>query len=56
MAHELGHLELHDLGGIHKDHKFPIRRRDERSSQAVDEEEIEANSFATELLMSACPC
>lgn len=51
IAHELGHLELHEPTGIHVDRKFLVRRRDERSSKAVDHEEIEANSFAAELLM-----
>ena len=55
IAHELGHLELHEPTptGIHVDHRFLVRRRDERSSQAVDREEIEANGFAAELLMPA---
>ena len=53
IAHELAHLELHERSGIHVDHKFPIHVRDELSSQAVDLEEIEANSFAAELLMPA---
>ncbi len=53
IAHELGHLRLHECSGIHVDRKFPIRLRDERSSQAVDYEEIEANGFAAELLMPA---
>jgi len=51
IAHELGHLELHEPTGIHVDHRFLVRRRDEHSSKAVDREEIEANSFAAELLM-----
>ncbi len=54
IAHELGHLQLHDHSGIHIDHKFPVARlRDERSSQAIDPEEIQANRFAAELLMPA---
>lgn len=53
IAHELGHLQLHDRSGIHIDHKFRVRLRGERSSQAVDPEEIEANRFAAELLMPA---
>lgn len=54
IAHELGHLQLHDRSGIHIDHKFAVvRLRGERSSQAVDPEEIEANRFAAELLMPA---
>jgi Zn-dependent peptidase ImmA (M78 family) len=54
IAHEIGHLELHDREGIHLDRKFPIvRQRDARSSLAIDAEEIEANGFAAELLMPA---
>lgn len=51
IAHELGHLELHQPTEIRVDHRFLVRRRDGRSSQAVDPEEIEANGFAAELLM-----
>ncbi len=52
IAHELGHLQLHEGYGIHVDHRFPIRRnRDERSSHGMDLNEIEANGFAAELLM-----
>ena len=54
IAHELGHLALHERQGIHLDRKFPIvRQRDGRSSLAIDPEEIEANGFAAELLMPA---
>lgn len=54
IAHEIGHLELHDREGIHLDRKFPIvRQRDGLSSLAIDPEEIEANGFAAELLMPA---
>lgn len=54
IAHEIGHLELHEREGIHLDRKFPIvRRRDGLSSLAVEPTEIEANSFAAELLMPA---
>jgi Zn-dependent peptidase ImmA (M78 family) len=54
IAHEIGHLELHDREGIHLDRKFPIvRQRDKRSSLAIDPKEIEANGFAAELLMPA---
>lgn len=52
IAHELGHMMMHDeRHPIHVDRRFPVRRRDVRSSQAVDLEEMEANSFAAELLM-----
>lgn len=53
LAHELGHLRMHDARrGIHVDRGFPVvRRRDGRSSRAMDVEEMEANGFAAELLM-----
>jgi len=61
IAHELGHLLLHDLN-LHVDHNFKVRRepaetptrvrrRDEISSLAVDPLEMEANRFAAEILM-----
>jgi Zn-dependent peptidase ImmA (M78 family) len=47
-------MKMHDeRHPIHVDRRFPVRRRDVRSSQAVDLEEMEANSFAAELLMPA---
>jgi len=52
LAHELGHVRLHaDLlrEGVHLDHG--TLRRDWISSQGTDEREIEANAFASELLM-----
>ncbi len=57
IAHEIGHLLLHKGEDIHIDEKplskFLIsRRRDNISSQATDDREIEANQFAAELLMS----
>lgn len=51
IAHELGHLELHQPTEFFVDHRFLVRRRDGLSSQAVNHEEIEANGFAAELLM-----
>jgi Zn-dependent peptidase ImmA (M78 family) len=54
IAHELAHMRLHDERlPIHVDRGFPVRRRDVRSSQAVDVDEMEANGFAAELLMPA---
>lgn len=47
IAHEIGHLLLHDEP-VFIDHVF---RRDQRSSEAVDLHEIEANGFAAALLM-----
>lgn len=51
IAHELGHLELHHQSELHIDHNYRILLRSERSSQAIDPEEIEANTFAAELLI-----
>lgn len=52
IAHELGHMLLHDQEQLHLDRSFTtMRLRDDVSSQGVDEDEIEANLFAAELLM-----
>jgi Zn-dependent peptidase ImmA (M78 family) len=52
IAHELGHLLLHDQEQLHVDRAFPtVRLRDDTSSQGVDDAEKEANLFAAELLM-----
>jgi Zn-dependent peptidase ImmA (M78 family) len=52
VAHELGHLLLHDQDQLHVDRAFPtVRLRDDTSSQGVDDAEKEANLFAAELLM-----
>lgn len=52
IAHEIGHLVLHDAE-LHVDEDFGVRFRDARSGQAVDAAEIEANQFASHLLMPA---
>ena len=49
VAHELGHLLLHNHDQLHVDYKF----RSGSSSEGNDPEEIEANLFAAELLMPA---
>ena len=50
IAHELGHVKLHvdDKDRVFVDHRF---YRNEKSSEGVDSEEIEANAFAASLLM-----
>lgn len=53
IAHELAHLVLHQQEDLHIDEAFRIQLRNDRSSQAIDEKEIEANQFAAELLMPA---
>ncbi len=51
IAHELGHLLLHDGDEVHVDRNFRINLRSPVSSRAEDIEEIEANAFAASLLM-----
>ena len=51
IAHELGHLLLHDLDDLHVDHGFMVRLRSDVSSLGLDNDEMEANRFAAELLM-----
>jgi Zn-dependent peptidase ImmA (M78 family) len=54
IAHELGHFELHmrEIGQeVHVDKKYFVMARDGKSSRGFDSKEIEANRFATELLV-----
>lgn len=51
IAHELGHLLLHEYKTPHADRGYKLRYRDGRSSDGSVAEEIEANQFAAELLM-----
>lgn len=54
MAHELGHHQLHlrAIGtAVHVDKQFFAMRRDEASAGGFDDNEIEANQFAAELLV-----
>jgi Zn-dependent peptidase ImmA (M78 family) len=51
IAHELGHLLLHDQEQLHVDHEFRVRLRSDVSSQGTDVAEREANFFAASLLM-----
>lgn len=51
IAHELGHLVLHDVTVVHVDRNFAVLFRSSLSSTAQDVLEIEANAFAAELLM-----
>lgn len=50
IAHELGHFRLHRDMKLHVDRSFLMKRND-LSSQGVDDKEIEANVFAAELLL-----
>jgi Zn-dependent peptidase ImmA (M78 family) len=51
IAHELGHLLLHEGQEVHVDKLFRINFRSKASSTAEDVQEIEANTFAANLLM-----
>ena len=51
IAHELGHLRLHEQRQIHVDRGFRVRLRSGVSSEGTDWDEMEANRFAAELLM-----
>lgn len=51
IAHELGHLILHNFTRPHADGRLQVRFRDEESSKGRVDEEIQANQFAAELLM-----
>ena len=53
VAHELGHLLLHDYSTPHADTGFKIRFRANREYDGTIAEEIEANQFAAEILMPA---
>jgi len=52
IAHELAHFLLSHMGDKdHVDWNFTVLRRDSKSSGATDVDEIDANSFAANLLM-----
>lgn len=51
IAHELGHLLLHEGKPLIIDHSVMVNFRDETSSLGTNNEEIEANGFAAEVLM-----
>ena len=50
IAHEIGHLVLHDEQ-LHVDESYPVRFRNSESSKATSAVEMESNRFAAELLM-----
>jgi Zn-dependent peptidase ImmA (M78 family) len=51
VAHELGHLLLHEGKELHIDKSFRVNFRSSSSSSAEDVEEVEANAFAAAILM-----
>lgn len=50
IAHEMGHLLLHTKSELHVDQAV-IRMRDQKTSRGTDDDEMEANRFAAEVLM-----
>jgi Zn-dependent peptidase ImmA (M78 family) len=51
IAHEIGHFLLHKGTQVHFDEDFRINYRNAISSDATEQDEIEANGFAAALLM-----
>lgn len=51
IAHELGHLWLHEGKPLIVDHSIRVNFRNDVSGMATDAEEIDANAFAATLLM-----
>jgi Zn-dependent peptidase ImmA (M78 family) len=51
IAHELGHLRLHEKQVMFVDKAVRVDRRDITASAGVDEREIDANGFGAALLM-----
>lgn len=51
IAHELGHLLLHDGKPLIVDHSIRINERNDLSRAGTNREEIEANGFAATILM-----
>lgn len=51
VAHELAHFLLNHVDKDHVDWQFTVIRRNGRSSEAEDDQEIAANFFAASLLM-----
>lgn len=52
FAHELGHYHLHQSGNfVDRENNNKVNFRNSRSGLAIDNKEIEANTFAANLLM-----
>jgi Zn-dependent peptidase ImmA (M78 family) len=51
IAHEIGHLHLHEGRPMFVDRSVRIDRRDANAALGLDPEEIDANNFAAALLM-----
>lgn len=51
IAHEIGHFFLHEIDQIFIDKAFGVHFRNDKSSLGIDVKEIEANAFASLLLI-----
>lgn len=51
IAHELGHLRLHENQVMFVDKAVRVDRRDTKASAGIDDREIDANGFGAALLM-----
>ena len=51
IAHELGHFLLHQNDSLHVDRAVHVKFRSNLAKQGTDVDEMEANSFAAEILM-----
>jgi Zn-dependent peptidase ImmA (M78 family) len=51
IAHELGHLQLHKGHSLILERQMHVNFRDATSATTSNQEEVEANQFAAELLM-----
>src|SRR5215211_1070274 len=51
IAHEIGHLRLHEGRPMFVDRSVRVDRRDANAALGIDPEEIDANNFAAALLM-----
>lgn len=51
IAHEIGHYLLHNGNQIYVDRKYKVNFRDQKSGEGSNLEEVEANTFASMLLI-----
>lgn len=51
IAHEIGHFLLHEGNQIYVDRKYRVNFRNKKSTEGTDIQEIEANTFASMLLI-----
>ncbi len=51
ISHEIGHYLLHEGNQVYIDRKYKLNFRDETSSYGTNRQEVEANAFASMLLI-----